>query len=109
MKLNLALAHIFQFVVLLLLITMVLFYFGVILMFPLAVLVYAIKIAALLLPTPVSVIIGIAVLGYLGLKVSRMPELLSALLGIGGDLIAFGFEQMERFDPIIKQSRSKLA
>jgi hypothetical protein len=109
MKLNLYLAHIFQFVVSLLFITMVLFYGGVLLMFPLAVLVYAIKIASLLAPTVVAVIVGVAVLGYLGLKVSRMPELLSALLGIGSDLAAFGFKQKERFEPIIEAARGKAA
>ncbi len=109
MKLDLTLAKISQFVVSLLFITMVLFYFGVLLMFPLAVLWYAIKIASLLTPTVVSVLIGIAVLGYLGLRVSRMSELLSALLDIGVELVQFGHKQKERFDPIIEQSRTKLA
>jgi hypothetical protein len=104
MKLNLILTKIFQFVVSLLFITMVLFYFGVLLMFPLAVLWYAIKIASLLSPAVLSVVIGIAVLGYLGLRVWRMSELLSTLLGIGIDLAAFGFKQKERFDPIIEQA-----
>jgi len=106
MKLNLILARTFQFVVSLLFITMVLFYAGALLMVPLAVLVYAIKIASLLAPTVVAVIVGIAVLGYLGLRVYRMSELLNALLGIGSDLAAFGFKQNERFEPIIEQARS---
>ena len=109
MKLNLILAQTFQLVVSLLFITMVLFYAGVILMFPLAVLVYAIKIAAFVAPTVVSVIVGIAVLGYLGFKVSRMPELLNALLGVGSDLAAFGFKQKERFEPIVEAARGKVA
>ena len=109
MKLNLILAQTFQFVVSLLFITMVMFYAGVILMFPLAVLVYAIKIAALVAPTVVSVVIGIAVLGYLGLKVSRMPELLNALVGIGSDLAVFGFKQKQRFEPIVEAARGKAA
>jgi uncharacterized membrane protein len=113
MKLNLLLTKIFQFVVSLLFITMVLFYFGVLLMFPLAVLWYSIKIASLLTPAVLSVAIGVAVLGYLGLRVSRMSELLSTLLGIGVDLVAFGFKQKERFDPIVEQAiehtRAKIA
>ena len=109
MKLHLYLAVAFQFVVSLLFITMVLFYGGVLLMFPLAVLVYAIKLASLLAPTVVAVIIGIAVLGWLGREVSRMPELLNALLGIGSDLAAFGFKQKERFDPIVEAARGKTA
>lgn len=109
MKLNLILAQTFQFVVSLLFITMVLFYAGVMLMFPLAVLVYAIKIASLLAPTVVAVVVGIAVLGYLGLQVSRMTALLDTLLGIGNDLVAFGFKQKERFEPIVAAARGKAA
>jgi len=109
MKFNLTLVKTFQFVVSLLFITMVLFYFGVLLMFPLAVLWYAVKIASLLTPTVISVLIGIAVLGYLGLRVSRMTELLDALLGIGIDLVQFGYKQKERFDPIIEQASVKIA
>ncbi len=109
MKLNLILAQMFQFVVSLLFITVVLFYAGVMLMVPLAVLVYAIKIASLLAPTVVAVIVGIAALGYLGFKVSRMSELLDTLLGIGIDLVAFGFKQKERFEPIVEAARGKIA
>ena len=109
MKFNLTLVKTFQFVVSLLFITMVLFYFGVLLMFPLAVLWYAVKIASLLTPTVISVLIGIAVLGYLGLRVSRMTELLDTLLGIGIDLVQFGYKQKERFDPIIEQASVKVA
>jgi len=109
MKFNLTLVKTVQFVVSLLFITMVLFYFGVLLMFPLAVLWYAVKIASLLTPTVISVLIGIAVLGYLGLRVSRMTELLDTLLGIGIDLVQFGYKQKERFDPIIEQASVKVA
>ena len=109
MKFNLTLVKTVQFVVSLLFITMVLFYFGVLLMFPLAVLWYAVKIASLLTPTVISVLIGIAVLGYLGLRVSRMTELLETLLGIGIDLVQFGYKQKERFDPIIEQASVKVA
>ena len=109
MKFNLALTKIFQFVVSLLFIAMVLFYFGVLLMFPLAVLWYAVKIASLLTPTVISVLVGIAVLGYLGFRISRMTELLDTILGIGIDLVQFGYQQKERFDPIIEQTRAKIA
>ncbi|MFM8332196.1 MAG: hypothetical protein ACKN9T_10950 [Candidatus Methylumidiphilus sp.] len=106
MKLNLILAKTFQFVVSLLFITMVLFYGSVLLMFPLAVLVYAVKIASLLAPTAVAVVIGVAALAYLGREVSRMPELLGAILGVGSDLVAFGYQQKERFDPIIEAAQA---
>ncbi len=109
MKLNLILAQTFQFVISVLFIAMVLFYFGVMLMVPLAVLVYAVKIASLLGPTVVSVIIGIAVVGYLGLQVSRMPELVKAIVGIGKDLVEFGYKQYHSFDPIIESVRGNKA
>jgi len=63
----------------------------------------------LLTPTVISVLIGIAVLGYLGLRVSRMTELLDTLLGIGIDLVQFGYKQKERFDPIIEQASVRIA
>jgi hypothetical protein len=109
MKLDLILAQTLQFVVSLLFITMVMFYGGVILMFPLAVLVYAIKIAALVAPTVVAVLVGVGVLGFLGLKVSKMPALLNLLISIGGDLAAFGFKQKDRFEPIVEAARGKTA
>ncbi len=106
MKLNLIVAKILQFAVSLVFITLVLLYIGVLLMLPLAVLWYSVKLASLLIPAVIAVIFGIAVLGYLGLKVSRMTELLNTLLGIGVDLVEFGFKQKERFDPIIEQTRA---
>jgi hypothetical protein len=109
MKLNLILAQTFQFVVSLMFIAMVLFYGGVLLMVPLAVLVYAIKIVGLIAPTVVAVVAGIAALGYLGLKASRIPGLTDALLGIGSDLVAFGFKQKERFEPVVEAARGKAA
>ena len=106
MKLNLIVAKILQFAVSLVFITLVLLYIGVLLMLPLAVLWYSVKLASLFIPAVISVVFGIAVLGYLGLKVSRMTELLNTLLGIGVDLVEFGYKQKERFDPIIEQTRS---
>lgn len=109
MKLNLILAQTLQFVISLLFITFVLFYGSVLVLIPLAVLFYAIKIASLLAPTVLAVIVGIAVLGYLGFKVSRMGELLGILLGVGSDLVAFGLKQKERFEPVIEEARGKTA
>ena len=71
MNLNLILRKFFQFVLSLLFISMTLFYFSVLLMFPLAVLWYAIKIAPLLTPTVIAVLISLGTLGYLGLTVSK--------------------------------------
>ncbi|MDD5037270.1 MAG: hypothetical protein PHE55_21295 [Methylococcaceae bacterium] len=103
MKLNLLLAKTFQFVVALIFITMVLFYFGATLMMALAVLWYSIKIVTFIgLPTVVSVVAGIAVLVFLGLKLSKTPVLVQTLVDIGMELGAFGYKQIQRFEPIIE-------
>ena len=101
MKLDLVLAKVFQFVVSVMFVTMVMVYFGMLLMVPLAVMWYAVKFTSIFLPTILAVIIGIGVLGYLGLKVSKMTELLDVLLSIGIDFVEFGFKQKERFHPLI--------
>ncbi len=116
MKSNLIVARILQFVVSLVFISAVMFYIGVLLMLPLAVFWYSVKIATLLLPflpTAISVIIGVAVLGYVGFKVSSMSEILNTVVQVGVDLVEFGYKQKERFDPIIESSvehnRAKVA
>lgn len=109
MKLKYYLALLFQAVVSLIFITTVLFYGGIIVLVPLAILLYSIKIVALLAPTVLAVVAGIGILGYLGLQVYKMPELTEALLGVASDLIAFGNKQKDRFSPIIEASKGNAA
>ena len=112
MKFDLIVARIIQIVVSLVFITTVMLYVGVLLMLPLAIFWYSVKIATLLLPflpTAISVIIGIAALGFVGLKVSKMSQLLNAVMEVGVDLVEFSYKQKERFEPIIEHSREKLA
>ncbi len=105
MKLNIVLAKTVQFIVSVIFVTMVMFYFGMLLMIPLAVMWYATLISSYFLPFWLSVIVGIGVMGYLGLKVSKMTEWLDVLLGIGIDFVEFGFKQNERFHPLIGDSQ----
>lgn len=106
MKLNLILAKVFQFVIFVLFTFMALVYFGALLIVPLGVMAQPIKFfSAIGLPTVLSVIIGISILGYLGLAVSRMPELYKLVINIGVDLVSFGHAQIIRFDPLIEVAK----
>jgi hypothetical protein len=107
MKLNLILAKVFQFVIFVLFTFMALVYFGALLIVPLGVLAQPIKFfSAIGLPTILSVIFGISILGYLGWAVSRMPELYKLVINIGVDLVNFSHAQIKRFDPLIEAAKS---
>jgi len=107
MKLNLILAKVFQFVIFVLFTFMALVYFGALLIVPLGVMAQPIKFfSAIGLPSVLSVIIGISILGYLGLAVSRMPELYKLVINIGIDLVSFGHTQIKRFDPLIEVAKA---
>lgn len=108
MKLSLLLAKSFQFIIFVLFIFMVLVYFGFILMVALSVLFYAIRLVSLVLPTVLAVVVGIAVLGYLGMAVYRLPKLYNLVLEIGLDLINFGRTQIKRFDPLIADAKAEI-
>lgn len=103
MKINLILTKAFQFVTFVLFTFMVLVYFGALVILPLGIMAQPIKLlSAIGMPTVASVAIGIAILGYLGLAVSRMPELYKLVIDIGFDLVSFSHAQVKRFDPIIE-------
>ena len=106
MKLNLILLKALQFVTFVLFTFMVLVYFGALLIVPLGIMAQPIKLLSSIgLPTVVAVAIGIAILGYLGLAISRMPELYRLVIDIGFDLVSFSHAQIKRFDPLIEAVR----
>ncbi|HUL13125.1 MAG TPA: hypothetical protein VLU73_13270 [Methylococcaceae bacterium] len=106
MKLNLILAKAFQFVIFVLFTFMALVYFGALLIVPLGVMAQPIKfLSAIGLPTVLSLATGIAILAYLGLAVSKMPELYKLVIDIGVDLVTFGHTQIKRFDPLIEVAK----
>jgi hypothetical protein len=106
MKLNLYLAKTFQSVTFVLLTFMALVYFGVLLLLALAVLWYTVKILGIFgLPILIRVPAGIAVLAFLGLKISRMPALYELIFNIGMGLVNYGKEQIHRFDPLIETEK----
>jgi hypothetical protein len=108
MNLNFILAKTLQFATFLFFIFMVLVYFGLVLMLALAVLWYSTKVITLIgLPALIAVAVGIAALGYVGLTLSRMPQLYSLVLEIGLELVNFGQAQVKRFDPIIEKAANR--
>ncbi len=108
MKLNLILAKVFKFVTFVLFTFMTLVYFGVLLILPLDVMAQLIRLlVGIGLPTVISALAGIGVLGYLGLMVYRMPELYQLVLNIGIELVNFGHAQVKRFDAIIETATSE--
>jgi hypothetical protein len=110
MKLKLILAKLFQFVTFVLFTFMALVYFGALLMVALAVLWYAVRILTVIgLPSMIAVPAGVAAFAYAGWTVSKAPELYQLLLGIGVGLVAFGKDQIKRFDPIIAAARGESA
>lgn len=105
MKINLILARFFQFVVFVLFTFMALVYFGALLMVALAVLWYSVRIVSLLGSPVVAVAAGLAVFGYAGWQISRMPALYMLIFEIGKDLATFGHAQIKRFDAIVAGAR----
>lgn len=106
MKLNLILAKALQFVTFVLFTFMTLVYAGAFLVLALGVMVQPIRLlVGMGLPTVVAVGVGMAILGYLGLAVSRMPELYTLVYNIGLDLVSFGHAQIKRFDPLIELAK----
>jgi hypothetical protein len=58
-------------------------------------------------PTILSGCMGIALVGYIGLEVSRMPQLLELIVDIGRQLIEFGHSQIRRCDGLIQASAER--
>ncbi|CAL1241407.1 hypothetical protein [Candidatus Methylocalor cossyra] len=101
MKLDVVLAKVFKFITFLLFTFMALVYFGVLLVLPLDVLFQVTRIFhGIGLPTVLSAGLGIAVLAYLGYRVSQLPRLYMTVLDIGVQLISFSQGQIKRFDAL---------
>lgn len=110
MKLNLLLAKVLQFVTFVFFIIAVLVYFGLLLMLALAVLWYVTRILTLFgLPAVLAVVAGVAALAYVGLAVSKMPELYRLMWDMGLELITLGQAQIKRFEPLIEAARGDVA
>ncbi len=103
MKLEQTLAKGFKFVTFVFFTFTALLYAGVLLLLPLDVLFQLIRLFhAVGFPTIIAGCMGIALVGYLGLEVSRMPHLLELIIDIGRQLIEFGHSQIRRCDGLIQ-------
>ncbi len=102
MKLDQALAKVFKFVTFVFFTFMALCYFGILILLPLDVLFQVIRVIhAIGMPTVVAATIGISLLVYLGLAVSKMPQLCELIVDIGKQLIEFGHSQIKRCDQLV--------
>ena len=102
MKINLILAKVFKFITFVLFTFMALVYFGVLLIVPLDIMTQIIRLFhGIGLPTVIAAVLGIGGLAYLGLVVSRMPELYKLVIDVGVQLVSFGHAQIKRFDAVI--------
>lgn len=104
MNINLVLAKALQFICFVLFTFMVLVYFGIIILIPLDILAIAIKLlSAIGLPLIIAAAFSIILVGFLALKLSKVPVLCSLLLEIGVELSRFAYSQLRRFDEIIEE------
>lgn len=104
MKLDQTLVKVFKFVTFVFFAFAALLYFGILLLLPLDILFQVTRIFhAIGLPTVISAALGIGALGYVGLAVSKMPELCALILDVGKQLVAFGHAQIRRFDDQLEQ------
>lgn len=110
MKLNLVIVKVLQFVTFLFFNAVVLIYFGLLLMLALTVLWYVTRVLTFVgLPAALAMVVGVAVLGYVGLAVYRMPDLYRLMWEMGMDLIETAKTCMRRFDPLLDAARGKAA
>ena len=112
MKLEQALPKVFKFVTFVFFTFTALLYVGILILLPLDILFQLIRLFhAIGFPTILSGCMGIALVGYLGYEVARMPRLLELMVDVGRQLIEFGHSQIRRCDALIEadaESSSKV-
>lgn len=100
-KLNLALVRFLQFVVFVLFTTIVLIYFGTLLLLPLDVVVLISKFLGLIgLGNLFGAIVAVPVVAYLGKIVYGTPGLVQMLIDNGIDLVNTGKQRVDAFNKI---------
>ena len=105
MKLDQILAKVFKFVTFVFFTFSALMYVGVLLLLPLDILFQIVRIFhAIGLPTLIAGALGVGIVGYIGLEVSKMPALCELVVDIGRQLVAFGHTQIKRCDALIEQT-----
>ena len=103
MKLEQALPKVFKFVTFVFFNFTALLYVGILILLPLDILFQLIRLFhAIGFPTILSGCMGIALVGYLGYEMARMPRLLELMVDVGRQLIEFGHSQIRRCDALIE-------
>lgn len=100
-KLNLVLVRAAQFLTILLFSYFTMTYFGAFLLLPLALVYWLSLLFGLLLPSLLGGILALALVGLLGLKIYRMPELCRTITCGGMQLIDLGYAQVERLGDLL--------
>lgn len=99
---NVALVRVLQFAVFVLFTFMVLVYFGTLLLIPLDALAAVIGLLNVVgIPGVLATVIAVPLIGYLGWRIYKIPELCKTLVDIGVDLVLMGQNRIKQFDQII--------
>jgi hypothetical protein len=105
MSLEPILLKVFKFVTFVFFTLAALLYAGILLLLPLDLMFQVTRLcSALGLPTLMAASVGVGVLAYVGLAVSKMPQFLELITDIGRQLVAFGHDQIKRCDALIEQA-----
>ena len=103
MKIEQTLVKVFKFVTFVFFTLTALVYVGIILLLPLDILFQIVRILhAIGLPTVIAAALGIGAIGYLGLRIARMPALCDLVVDIGRQLVDFGHAQIKRCDALLE-------
>ncbi len=106
-KVNIGLVRLLQFVVFAVFTSMVLVYFSVMILLPLAAVAILIKPFALFgLSTLLAAFIAIPIVAYLSMSVYKIPGLIEMLVEMGIDLVNTGKARVEGFNQILDSVRA---
>ena len=101
-NINIAIVRVLQFVVFLIFMSVVMMYFGTLVLIPLSLVVQVVNLlTAVGLPGVLAVIVALPAVGYLGKIVYQTPQLLSTLLEIGFELAIIGQSRVQDFNDIL--------
>lgn len=102
-KINVALVRLLQFLVFALFTFMVLVYFGAMILLPLDLIGFLIKLLGFIgFNGVIAALVAVPTVGYLGLMAYKIPGLVKMLIDTGLDLVNTGKSRVEAFNPILE-------
>lgn len=106
-KINIALVRVLQFLVFALFTFMVLVYFGAIVLLPLDLVAFLIKLLGFIgFNGFIGALVAVPAVGYLGLMAYKTPGLTQMLIDTGLDLVNTGKSRVEAFNPILENIKA---